>query len=557
MNKYILYFISFLIGYIMNIMIYNILYITKDTGINFSHLQKNIKNTNNSLNKLHNSLLTIKKNRKISILNDKYFKEILRIDTNQNDYSNIIDCYTNIDKFIQTTPNIKLLEENKKENESILDVLNHAKDDKREYDWSKPHTLGNILHDGSTKVLKHIYDLILSAEKTITITTLLNDSISITYMVDKLFLDIIKNALAKNNNNLNIRILSGYPEFIDQNKIETKTLHDLYSVESKTIEYMNPTNHTITCAVHCATKSFGDSDMIWNHSKIIMIDGSSFLIGGENLWEEPYISKNYSTNIGPISDTNVSFFTNDSSYIINFCSTLFKESIYKYFGKPKIIKNNKMNTLKIDDINDFTKNEYDISIIKKYENSIFKGNKTYFKGIFTFKYLRTKNDIKYIDADEMSRLLSFSELAKETIYIAQQKLTNEHLINKWEIGLFESFAKALNKGVIIKCIISNNNSKDYSSNFTIDHIRKNLINNGCNKENVNNFNLKYFSYGNKVISGQHTKMWCIDEELLSIGSHNIYYSPLDQCSIIISNKQLIQNYLNNDFHTKWNYSIPA
>ena len=496
------------------------------------------------LDTLHELLKSDNKHRKEHILNDDSFKNILNIKTNQNDYSNIITCYTDENKFNQLTPNIKLL---KDKNESLLDVINRSKDNKKEYNWSAPHKLGDIEYDGSTKVLKHIYDLIVSAEKTITITTLLGSGLFINYLFDKLYLDIIKNALEKNNNNnLNIRILSGYPEAY----IHAKSLED------QTIKYLDlkSKDHTITCCIHCATQKYMDSASIWNHSKIIMVDGSSFLIGGQNLWENQYLSKNYLNNKGPISDTNVSFFTNNSEYVINFCSILFKESIKKQFGKPKIIKNKRIIELTENDIVDFTQIEYEISLNKKYKNTIFKNNKTHFKGMFIFKYLNTINDQQYIDASENSMLLSFSKIAKQTIYISQQKIKGS--LRKWHTNLLISFSTALNKGVKIKCILSNNKAAaGYESIYTINTIKKDLLQYGCDQNKLNNFELRYFSYDNKSISGQHTKMWCIDGKLLSIGSHNMYYTPLAQSSILISNEQLIKNYLDNDFHIKWNYAI--
>jgi len=553
MNKLILYILSFLIGVILYKLLYNCECFNVDiqnaqNEINISKelsLQQtdcNKEDSSGYLKKLFDLLDVNKGERKTKVLinNDDKYKIVDGIDyTKLNDHSDIIDCYTNNKNFVQNTPNLKYLENklNNKDLNNLLDVIYYGKDNSIEYPWSTPIKLGNIDYDGNTKQCKYLYDLVSTAKKTVTIVMLRN--------IDPIYLYIINNALKED---VKIRILCGGPPGYATIKYMNEAINILSNNKRNKKNEIIYANH------------IADTPMIWNHSKFIIVDGSSIILGSQNLFEV-YTLRNYNDDIntkGPISDTWLSFFTNKSIHIINFCNQLFYQSINNSQRRTTIYKNGNIQILNINDIKNFSDIEIEISKTKRISDTIFNNNPIKFKGMFTFKYNNTTNDLLSIDADEQSRLLSVTEIAKETIYISQQKLVEKSDISQWKHKLLKALANALNKGIKIKCILSRPDyNTAYSSNLTLHEFENRLILNGCKIENLKNYELKYFAYVNdpNIKSAQHTKMWCIDERLLSVSSHNWYGSPLQQSGIIFDSQILIKQYLEDDFWSKWKHAI--
>uniref|UniRef100_A0A6C0FB82 PLD phosphodiesterase domain-containing protein n=1 Tax=viral metagenome TaxID=1070528 RepID=A0A6C0FB82_9ZZZZ len=500
-----------------------------------------------------------KRNTKVLINDDNKYK-ISGIDYTQlNDHTDIIDCYTDINQFIQTTPDLEFTIS--KINDSLktpLDVIYHAKSNSKSYPWAHPLELGDINFDGSTKVLYHIYKLISTATKTITITSLGHDKRN--YMIEDRFLTIIKNGILKaveNSDEIHIRLLVGGPiGYLKISQLEN-TINFLTADSSEIQSKCN-----IICINHTADHPDGVETEIWNHSKIIMVDGSSIRIGGQNMFPEYLVRDYYQNQGGPIADTNLVFFTKNTIMLINFINQLCYQSLFRPRGQKIYIKNRGLFKLTDVHIRDFSNIEVDAASKADINKTIF-NNPIEFKSILTFKYNNKLKDMASLDADEQSRILSMMNIAKETIYISQQRLIEKlktgGFIKAWKNDeLIKSMASALNRGVIIKCILSRPDFDDgYSSNLNLFEFGRRLISQGCLPENLKNYQLKYFNYwkdSNKK-SAQHTKMWCIDEKLLSIGSHNFYGSPLQQASIIIDSPALIEKYLQNDFWTKWENGI--
>ena len=529
----------------------------------------------NYLTYLNYQLELFKEDRNVPVLlsNDDRYKITTQPGfsyNNLNDHSGIIKCYTTDELFIQNTPNIEYLESKMSElnASNLLDVIYYAKNNKEIYDWSNDGPngdieLGDIRYDGSTKVLFDMYNLIKSAKNTVTITTLGNNFRN-DYMMGITFITVIKNGIrdALINNpeidNIDLRILVGGPPGYAVSSQLTATLNFLTSdrdINQKCNIIL--INHNAN-----SEETFGHENLIWNHSKIIMVDGSSIRIGGQNMYDEVYLSRDYINNHGgPILDTNLLFFTSQSLHIINFCNQLCYQSINRIRDPPLISMASDRNRqlLTIQNINDFSDKEIRAGTKKNIDDSIFLNNRIPFNGMFIFKYNNEYSDLSSIDADEQSRVLAFSRIAKETIYISQQRLFAYVDATNFLRKQFKSLGVALNNDILVKCVLSRPDyDSDYSSNLELLDIKKKLINNGCNIKKLKKFKLKYVSYisnNRNIKSAQHTKMWCVDEKLLSVGSHNFYGSPLQQSSIVLDDKNLIKKYLDNDFHSKWNYSI--
>ena len=541
-----------------------------------------LSSRSNYLNNLNNLLNIFKGDRKTKVLleNEARYK-ISGLDYNNlNDHSDIIDFYTTDELFLQTTPNIEYLENNMSilNKSNLLDVIYYAKENKKLYDWSTPIELGDVRYDGSTLVLFDMYQLISSAKKTITITTLGNDSRSSDsdYMLGTTFLTIIKNgiisALQNVNNDIDIRIIVGGPlEYIKGYQLNN-TLDFLTSNNA-----INQRCNIILINHNSNTKDFfGKYNGIWNHSKIIMVDGSSIRIGGQNMYDDVYLSRDYYNDQGgPILDTNLLFFTNQTLHIINFCNQLCYQSLNRISviddtpiislvsdrqRSPGALPSSIAKDLTIQKINNFSNREIKAGSITDINNTIFSNNPINFKGMFIFKYNNTYDDLSSIDADEHSRILAFRNIATETIYLSQQRLHDPLDFMSSMRHQFESLSIALNKGITVKCVLSRDDyDNGYSSTLSLIPLKLKFVRNGCDIKNLSKgFKLKYVSYisnNRNILSAQHTKMWCVDEQLLSIGSHNFYGSPLQQSSIVLDDTNLINKYLNNDFHSKWNYSI--
>lgn len=534
------------------------------------------------LYKLHNLLDKYSNERHTKVLfNNNTKLNINTWDSNKlNDNSDIIDCYTTDELFLQLTPDIEYLKSKERELDldNVLDVLYYAKNNKILYDWSEPIKLGNIDYDGSTKNLYNIYNLISSAKKTITITTLGNmsskdfniehiENKNKNYCIDYIFLTIIKNGIKKalqNTNKLSIRLIFGGPPIL----LNEKSLENTLNYLNEDINIKNNCNFLLVNNNANNDEIINSYDeIIWNHSKIIMIDGTSIRIGGQNMFDNVYLSRDYYNNEGgPIMDSNLLVFTKDTLHIINFCNQLCYQSIHKHLKKqkPKIYKyaNKLLYNLVNNDIKVFSDMEINAASKININNTIFLNNPIKFKSMFTFKYSNKYDDLLSIDADEQSRVIAFRELSEKSIYISQQRLIDPTDIILFTRNQFEALSIALNKNqnqIVVRVLLSRTDYDDgYSSKTLLLNLKKNLVNNGCSTKKMKYFKLRYVSYlGNDKMgkSAQHTKMWCIDGKLLSIGSHNFYGSPLQQSSIIIDNKKLIDKYLMNDWYPKIERSI--
>lgn len=426
------------------------------------------------------------------------------------------------------------------------------------------------------------YRAIVSAQRTVDITTLQPSSISQSAFSTGAFTPTLKNALielaVKANNNkqpITVRLLQGGVLPITtqaKNHAALKSQSFLNPEKTFLKDIVNsplfPT-HTPYFNLYVATerscylltgKCDGNSDqdsavfrVSWNHGKIIDIDHTHIITGGQNLWGSDYLQTNPVNDLnmaitGPVTQGADTYINTMWNYVIHHQHSQINSNICASFHNGMLTDDCPMAS----------------SRHAAPPNAWVSNNRYPVEAMFVSKL---NNGILPRDADasELARVVAFKN-ARSSIKISQQAIYFKlapigtpalHPIPTVEGNIIDALATAISHNVTVDIVTSNLNglgfsyTSEVSSSFLEQAITTSL------EKNVPAFHdptqakaqikkyltIKTIRYnkndpdGKKTLS--HDKLWIVDDKLFYIGSHNLYPSALQQFGVIIEDDHLL------------------
>lgn len=440
-----------------------------------------------------------------------------------------------------------------------------------------------------------IFDLIKGAQRTV-------DIISLAPAPDGTFKNAIQAGLAeidKSGRKVLVRMFFGTP--FDPN---IKVIHGVETYVGEFTTILSPgSSITILFGQMRSTPLNSASSLTWNHGKIINVDGSAMIIGGENMWATNYLAKN------PIMDLTATILGNHS-HAIQYVNEKFQELNMKlnegYWGALK--------DLSADVIN----RRLDAGVIWK--DGKFTNMETVSPATFSKLYMVDTLDntqvIQYpipsipgkalpisrvpssnnMDASTAARLYAMKN-AKRRILMSQQsldsitsKLTNTLDIEDRFYGdMVAAIGTAIMNGVTVSIITSTAVSvvqqaeaglsnvipfepwlkkfyETYNSSqkpsFFRNKIKEWIGKQGLSPTKTASMVEKYLfqgnpSYDKKTPWFQHDKFWMVDD-IFYIGSHNMYYCNLSEFGCIFEDSDtgnsIVKFVEDNYWNDKWEHS---
>lgn len=407
--------------------------------------------------------------------------------------------------------------------------------------WGVPAK--NVKPNAGRHVLDEMTDAIRNAETFVDITTLSEVTLDSMITSGEFTREIIAaiRSLAENNKTVTIRIMGGTAPIVPYTSAR-KLLKAI-------VAEVGPIK-TGKLKIYVAAQKV--ADLSWNHSKIIAVDGSRAIIGGQNLWDV-YLGPT------PIHDLNVQLQGSSALSMHQFIDTLWGNVCASvnplYAGRPYYWESG---------AKDITRACLPKSGVKNVPDS---------GDVWVLAAGRLGTGPK-IAADDVAMLSAF-DMAKDSIYISQQSLYVPPFVGFWEKAVTK-LGDALARGVKIYYVQSNPLTPDYSGatlKVIGDHLRaaarRSKNNNRTNKElnallckNLNLAELRFNNTddtwpdarGNKRFFGNHAKFFMIDDLLFYVGSRNLYRADLQEFGVFMSDATAVANIKANYWDPLWNFS---
>ncbi|HCC08358.1 MAG TPA: hypothetical protein DEP72_09410 [Clostridiales bacterium] len=433
-----------------------------------------------------------------------------------------------------------------------------------------------------------IYELIISAEKFVDITTL--------SPFTGYFLSAIRNAITyisnkEENKRPIIRILYSNPlpniPPLDVKNFLTDLTRDI-NENSKMEIYVSILRSSFTS---------------WNHSKIIAVDGIRSIVGGHNMWGEHYLDSN------PVFDVSMENSGTSTLHAHCYADDLWDYMIWRKDPTPRLLFSyDKKEDLKLGAyFPDFKKDEYlhaaytfntfskknEISLDAFPDKNIFKNIKQSLSNkssgnipilsvgrraaIDVFPKIDSYVTTHIEPSDDM--MIKLISLAQKNIRMSLQAFHLLYgLVAAYNNKLFVELGKAIERGVDIYIVISNPgaiagglgsfsapydgenpdeiNAKLFEVMVTdlnmVEITAKNLIN-----THFNVASLRYSSdetYPNNIPISNHAKTFMVDDTVFYIGSQNQYICNLNEFGYIVESSDKAQEYKNLYWTPLWEQS---
>jgi phosphatidylserine/phosphatidylglycerophosphate/cardiolipin synthase-like enzyme len=357
--------------------------------------------------------------------------------------------------------------------------------------------------------------------------------------------------LASSGRHVRVRILAGYPPFpLDPFGLEKQS--DYLEGLVKPLKSLGGNLEIFVAAQRTTLVS-------WNHAKMVAVDGTRAIVGGENLWDADYLEK------APVHDLNVELSGSAVYHMHLFADEIWKSVCgYKTLAwKPAYWKSGAKAV---------TRECLAASEVKKVPGP----GQSSVLGAGRFGPLFGPLSTKHSNPADYAMLLSFQS-AQAVIRIAQQDLGFGPLLPLyWEPGMQE-IAKALIRGCDVYIVLSNDHAKsgsggDYTTGTTVaqtaDKIKekvkselgapedKKLTELLCEKLHLTTLR---FGPSDKWPDppyefANHSKFFMVDDKVFYVGSENLYPSDLIEYGVFISDPAAVQQMREEYWDELWRYS---
>lgn len=398
--------------------------------------------------------------------------------------------------------------------------------------WGKPSDEVQI--NAGINVAEQITTLIASAECFIDITTLHP-------FPDGTFFHAIQQGLkqvSQNGRKITVRILAGWPVF-DNGTNQREYLQNL----------IEPFKSSENISIFVAAQR--NTDLTWNHAKIIAVDGKKAIIGGENFWDANYLGP------CPVHDLNIKFSGPLVYYLHKFIDII--------WGNVNTYKTNSWKSVYWSLATGIQKKCLVNSMIPQPTHV---GNITM---LGAGRYWSS-------DSRAADKAISYCfESANDTVYISQMDLRIDFIIHReWQEGV-EALVEAITRGVVVKIVISDDFGKASETNPAVSskgtsysystqdktfnalvNLLKKQINDG--KIIKGRLEVAVLRFGpsplwpNQWGFANHAKFFMIDEQLFYIGSENLYPSDLIEYGVFIEDSEAVLKVKTDYWEKLWQYS---
>lgn len=399
-------------------------------------------------------------------------------------------------------------------------------------------------------VVNHLSALVASAKNRVDITTLAK-------FPDGDFLEGLKKGLvhlAKNTKGpVTVRILAGYPPMLNFREKQSTYLESIIEPLKK----MKDAN----LSIYVAAQRTGISNITWNHSKIVAVDGQRVLLGGQNLWTDDYLRG------APVHDLNIQLEGPAVFDMHRFINHIWKEVCgYSLGWKAAYWQSgwNKVSTKCLKNINGGRKRPT---------------GKGTLKVLGVGRYGRLKSG-KINPSDDA--FVWALDQATNRICLAQQDLMGETGIDKWDDGI-KAICRAIERNCEVYIVISNSGAESGSGNpYSNPPYPKHNLRNSQHVTYTTISDVYYgdasvvhphegpflkdylhiaplrFGTSDKWKSGKkfanHSKFIMVDDKAFYIGSSNFYPSDLIEYGVFIEDQDAVKQVAERYWDKLWKYS---
>jgi phosphatidylserine/phosphatidylglycerophosphate/cardiolipin synthase-like enzyme len=399
-----------------------------------------------------------------------------------------------------------------------------------------------------------VQDIISSAHSTVDITLLAP-------FPDGAFLDSIKSGLraaAKNNPHIVVRILDGIPLGHTGGDFE---------------DFMKKLDPPSTFPVYIG--SMQSNMFSWNHSKLIVVDGTRVLTGGHNLWSHDYCE------IAPIHDVSMVLSGPATLIAQNFLNFVWTNvaSYSRQSGEPFSDQNARL----------WWNNKWYSNALPSVQAGKIKND-----GNTTVLAVARLGDGIVIPSNDSNASytarLAAARLAKKSIKLSQQSLDNTIAGNTvWATDYIRVLAQAVaDRGVDLQIVISHSGAADgYSGEgiqATADRLHdavaeasgksgselKKLLSQKVHLAPLHFYPNRKLTHdseawkwllrdGSRAVPGNHAKVYIVDDEVFYVGSDNAYPIQhrtfgLQEFGFLVSSSSKLWEPIANYWESLWKYS---
>jgi len=334
----------------------------------------------------------------------------------------------------------------------------------------------------------------------------------------------------------------------------------------------------------------------WNHAKIVVADGQTALVGGHNMWGSHYLGKN------PVADVSMKLSGRAALHAQTYANSLWDYELVrkKYQAVLGVAEEMFLHASYVyDSQSQKCKIKYDSYPPQNlYSDEIKKfPDQPTTKGVSVISVGRGANTRhSYLLPTILSYLFPFNEASDEVILKAISLATSSirmslqafRLIPNnipiiqtyllWNNNLIEAMAKALQRGVDMKIVLSNPDAVagglgptvapyfgDEPSTVNMKMhliLTKSLGLSSADADNLISTRFHVASYRfssdktfpNNTPIANHAKTFIIDEKLFYIGSQNLYPSNLNEFGYIVEDETTATRYMQQYWTPLWNFS---
>jgi phosphatidylserine/phosphatidylglycerophosphate/cardiolipin synthase-like enzyme len=387
-------------------------------------------------------------------------------------------------------------------------------------------------------IVEHIGDLIQGAYNRIDVATL-------GPFPDGHFLSGIKFGLGElarqDKREVTVRILAGYP-IIPPLLPQSIFLEEL-------VELLKPIKKA-RLRIYVAAQRTGPSNVTWNHSKIVAVDGERAFVGGENLWTEDYLKS------APVHDLNVRLDGPAVFDMHRFVNEIWNEVCgYKWRPGPfdwrPAYWETGLETIRTDCLRD---------INLGWTKPTGRGN---MKVMGVGRYGRLKSDTMNPTDDAFVWAI---DQAKRQVCLSQQDLLGPAGVGTWTAGI-NAIVNAIKRKCHVYIVVSNYHAKSGSGNpysyawgsspeATYKAVTKHDSSVAL-KDYLHVASLRFGASdewkGGKKFAN-HAKFAMVDDEAFYVGSCNFYPSPLIEYGVFLEDRAAIAHLNETYWNPLWQYS---
>lgn len=417
-------------------------------------------------------------------------------------------------------------------------------------------------------ILEEIYRTIISAKRTVDITTLADPFNG--EFIQGAFDGVIKNAIItlgyasiKYDHPVAIRLLAGSAINFRDNKEYLKEISKKLPAGNKliiSIAYMRSCFGQDNCSSD-KTQDAAELGFSWNHAKIINADSKVLITGGQNLWGKDYLSSN------PVNDTNIKIIGQVANG-----ATAYANALWDY------VKSRADRDLDVNHCYTYLNGKISMQCPENFSFNkyIFKPEKNYIK-IKAIPIGKLGGGVK-IEGDDQSEVARVFALksAKHTIKISQQAIFSRKTLTRdllypivtKEGNVIQAIAYAIYKNNVDVYIVTShiNANYTYTPNIELKYISRairnamardyNLSKHEAVKKLKKHLKLGYIGTANDADPEveSHNKFWMVDDRIFYLGSHNFYPAALQEFGVIVEGAAA-QILLEDFWNPMWSNSI--